>query len=101
MFRPGAFEYHKGLRLTDILSSFDELRPSGKAVVLLSSIRQLPYIRDPGGETGTTVARLDGMLDVTLSLPVTEQGPLLVDLVSSLHSDSLLFSWQKKPPRSL
>ena len=26
---------------------------------------------------------------------------LLVDLVSSLHSDSLLFSWQKNYPRSL
>ncbi len=26
-------------------------------------------------------------------------GPLLVDLVSFLHSDSLLFSWQKKLPR--
>ncbi len=27
VFRPGAFEYHKGLRLTDVLDSFDELRP--------------------------------------------------------------------------
>jgi polysaccharide biosynthesis/export protein len=28
VFRPGAFEYHKGLRLSDILGSFDELRPN-------------------------------------------------------------------------
>jgi polysaccharide export outer membrane protein len=28
VFRPGAFEYHAGLRLTDILGSFDELRPN-------------------------------------------------------------------------
>jgi hypothetical protein len=34
-------------------------------------------------------------------LPELLHRPLLVDLVSSLHSDSLLFSWQKKPPRSL
>jgi polysaccharide export outer membrane protein len=27
VFRPGAFEYHAGLRLTDVLDSFDELRP--------------------------------------------------------------------------
>ena len=27
VFRPGAFEYHKGLRLSDVLDSFDELRP--------------------------------------------------------------------------
>jgi protein involved in polysaccharide export with SLBB domain len=28
VFRPGSFEYHAGLRLSDILGSFDELRPS-------------------------------------------------------------------------
>lgn len=28
VFRPGAFEYHKGLRLSDVLNSFDELRPN-------------------------------------------------------------------------
>jgi polysaccharide biosynthesis/export protein len=28
VFRPGSFEYRKGLRLTDILDSFDELRPN-------------------------------------------------------------------------
>jgi polysaccharide biosynthesis/export protein len=28
VFRPGAFEYRAGLRLSDILSSFDELRPN-------------------------------------------------------------------------
>jgi protein involved in polysaccharide export with SLBB domain len=27
VFRPGAFAYHPGLRLTDVLNSFDELRP--------------------------------------------------------------------------
>jgi protein involved in polysaccharide export with SLBB domain len=27
VFRPGAFAYHPGLRLTDVLESFDELRP--------------------------------------------------------------------------
>ena len=27
VFRPGAFAYHPGLRLTDVLGSFDELRP--------------------------------------------------------------------------
>ena len=28
VFRPGKFEYHPGLRLTDVLGSFDELRPN-------------------------------------------------------------------------
>jgi polysaccharide export outer membrane protein len=28
VFRPGAFQYRPGLRLSDVLSSFDELRPS-------------------------------------------------------------------------
>jgi protein involved in polysaccharide export with SLBB domain len=28
VFRPGTFEYHAGLRLSDVLSSFDELRPN-------------------------------------------------------------------------
>ena len=28
MFRPGKFEFHDGLRLSDILNSFDELRPN-------------------------------------------------------------------------
>jgi polysaccharide biosynthesis/export protein len=28
IFRPGAFQYRAGLRLTDVLSSFDELRPN-------------------------------------------------------------------------
>ena len=28
VFRPGAFQYRAGLRLTDVLGSFDELRPS-------------------------------------------------------------------------
>jgi polysaccharide export outer membrane protein len=28
VFRPGQFEYHPGLRLTDVLDSFDELRPN-------------------------------------------------------------------------
>ncbi len=28
VFRPGAFEYHAGLRLSDVLESFDELRPN-------------------------------------------------------------------------
>jgi polysaccharide biosynthesis/export protein len=28
VFRPGSFEYHAGLRLSDILPSFDELRPN-------------------------------------------------------------------------
>jgi polysaccharide export outer membrane protein len=27
VYRPGKFEYHDGLRLTDVLNSFDELRP--------------------------------------------------------------------------
>jgi polysaccharide biosynthesis/export protein len=27
VYRPGAFEYHAGLRLTDVLNSFDELKP--------------------------------------------------------------------------
>ena len=34
-------------------------------------------------------------------LPELLHRPLLIDLVSSLHSDSLLFSWQKNYPRSL
>jgi polysaccharide export outer membrane protein len=28
VFRPGQFEYHAGLRLSDVLDSFDELRPN-------------------------------------------------------------------------
>ncbi len=28
VFRPGSFEYHSGVRLTDVLGSFDELRPN-------------------------------------------------------------------------
>jgi polysaccharide export outer membrane protein len=28
VFRPGQFEYHPGLRLTDVLGNFDELRPN-------------------------------------------------------------------------
>jgi protein involved in polysaccharide export with SLBB domain len=28
VYRPGQFEYHPGLRLTDVLTSFDELRPN-------------------------------------------------------------------------
>jgi polysaccharide biosynthesis/export protein len=28
VFRPGQFQYHPGLRLSDVLSSFDELRPN-------------------------------------------------------------------------
>jgi protein involved in polysaccharide export with SLBB domain len=28
VFRPGAFQYREGLRLTDVLGSFDELRPN-------------------------------------------------------------------------
>jgi len=28
VFRPGAFQFREGLRLTDVLSSFDELRPN-------------------------------------------------------------------------
>jgi polysaccharide export outer membrane protein len=28
VFRPGSFEYRQGLRLTDVLGSFDELRPN-------------------------------------------------------------------------
>jgi protein involved in polysaccharide export with SLBB domain len=28
VFRPGSFEYHAGLRLSDVLPSFDELRPN-------------------------------------------------------------------------
>jgi len=28
VFRPGSFEYHPGLRLSDLISSFDELRPN-------------------------------------------------------------------------
>jgi polysaccharide biosynthesis/export protein len=28
VFRPGQFEFHPGLRLTDVLGSFDELRPN-------------------------------------------------------------------------
>jgi len=28
VFRPGAFQYREGLRLTDVLTSFDELRPN-------------------------------------------------------------------------
>jgi len=41
VFRPGAFEYHKGLRLTDILSSFDELRPSADQHYIMIR-RQVP-----------------------------------------------------------
>jgi polysaccharide export outer membrane protein len=35
VYRPGAFEYHTGMRLTDILGSYDELRPSADRHYLL------------------------------------------------------------------
>jgi polysaccharide biosynthesis/export protein len=35
VYRPGAFAYHTGMRLTDILGSFDELRPSADRHYLL------------------------------------------------------------------
>jgi polysaccharide export outer membrane protein len=41
VFRPGAFEYHPGLRLTDILDSFDELRPNADQHYIMIR-RQVP-----------------------------------------------------------
>jgi protein involved in polysaccharide export with SLBB domain len=41
VFRPGAFEYHDGLRLTDVLNSFDELRPNADPHYIMIR-RQVP-----------------------------------------------------------
>ncbi|HWX30686.1 MAG TPA: SLBB domain-containing protein [Steroidobacteraceae bacterium] len=41
VFRPGQFEYHAGLRLTDILSNFDELRPNADEHYIMIR-RQVP-----------------------------------------------------------
>jgi polysaccharide export outer membrane protein len=41
VFRPGAFEYQAGLRLSDILSSFDELRPNADQHYIMIR-RQVP-----------------------------------------------------------
>jgi polysaccharide biosynthesis/export protein len=41
VFRPGAFEYHAGLRLSDILGSFDELRPNADQHYIMIR-RQVP-----------------------------------------------------------
>jgi polysaccharide export outer membrane protein len=41
VFRPGAFEYHAGQRLTDILGSFDELRPNADRHYIMIR-RQVP-----------------------------------------------------------
>jgi protein involved in polysaccharide export with SLBB domain len=41
VFRPGAFEYHAGLRLSGILGSFDELRPNADAHYIMIR-RQVP-----------------------------------------------------------
>jgi polysaccharide export outer membrane protein len=41
VFRPGAFEYRLGLRLTDILDSFDELRPNADQHYIMIR-RQVP-----------------------------------------------------------
>ena len=41
VFRPGAFEYRAGLRLTDILGSFDELRPNADQHYIMIR-RQVP-----------------------------------------------------------
>ena len=32
VYRPGQFEYHAGLRLTDVLHSFDELKPEAESI---------------------------------------------------------------------
>jgi polysaccharide biosynthesis/export protein len=41
VFRPGKFEYHPGLRLTDVLGSFDELRPNADEHYIMIR-RELP-----------------------------------------------------------
>jgi polysaccharide export outer membrane protein len=41
VFRPGAFAYHAGMRLTDVLGSFDELRPDADRRYILIR-REIP-----------------------------------------------------------
>jgi protein involved in polysaccharide export with SLBB domain len=41
VFRPGEFEYHPGLRLSDILTNFDELRPEADVHYIMIR-RQVP-----------------------------------------------------------
>jgi polysaccharide biosynthesis/export protein len=41
VFRPGSFEYHSGLRLSDILPSFDELKPEADRRYIMIR-RQVP-----------------------------------------------------------
>ncbi len=41
VFRPGSFEYHQGMRLSDVLGSFDELRPNADRHYIMIR-RQVP-----------------------------------------------------------
>jgi protein involved in polysaccharide export with SLBB domain len=58
VFRPGAFEYHNGMRLTDILDSFDELRPNADRHYLMIR-REVP----PKHKVEVVSADLDKALD--------------------------------------
>ena len=57
VFRPGAFEYHAGMRLTDVLGSFDELRPNADRHYVLIR-RELP----PGHLVSVLSADLENAL---------------------------------------
>jgi protein involved in polysaccharide export with SLBB domain len=60
VFRPGSFEYRKGLRLTDVLPSVDELKPNG----------DLNYILVRREQTGTRrVQVLSADLEQALRAP--------------------------------
>ena len=45
VFRPGAFAYHPGLRLTDVLRSFDEVRPDADLHYIMIRRVTLPTLK--------------------------------------------------------
>jgi polysaccharide export outer membrane protein len=68
VFRPGAFQYKPGLRLSDILSSFDELRPSADRHYVMIR-REVP----PQGK----VEVISADLERALGAPGSVSDPLL------------------------
>jgi protein involved in polysaccharide export with SLBB domain len=57
VYRPGIFEYHAGMRLTDVLNSFDELRPNADRHYIMIR-RELP----PDHSISVVSADLEGAL---------------------------------------
>jgi polysaccharide export outer membrane protein len=70
VYRPGAFEYRPGLRLSDVLSSFEELRPNADRHYIMIR-RQVP----PDEHIEAVSADLDQALAARGSLSDTELKP--------------------------